>query len=156
MSADQPSEYRFLADAKAAESGFTLLEVIVALAIAAIALIGLFKAGSGGLVEADTAVRIEEAVERAQSHLAAFGLSDTIRAGRMAGDDGDGYSWEVRAQPIGVAAQPDLGAPTNTAQEVGPPLALYDIAVTISWRSGRRERSVLLETRRLGVAPAGR
>ena len=31
------------------EDGFTLLEVIVALAIAALALVGLFQAASGGL-----------------------------------------------------------------------------------------------------------
>ena len=37
--------------------GFTLLEVVVALAIAAVALIGLFQAGSGGLFAVDTAGR---------------------------------------------------------------------------------------------------
>ena len=37
--------------------GFTLLEVVVGLAIAAVALVGLFRAGSGGLVAVDTAAR---------------------------------------------------------------------------------------------------
>ncbi|MGA8379996.1 MAG: prepilin-type N-terminal cleavage/methylation domain-containing protein, partial [Stellaceae bacterium] len=56
-----------------AAAGFTLLEVIVALAIASFALIGLFQAGSGGLFAVDTAARAEEALQRAQSHLAAVG-----------------------------------------------------------------------------------
>src|SRR5712691_5454805 len=54
-------------------AGFTLLEVVVALAIAALSLVTLFQTGSGGLFAADTAARIDEAIERAQSHLAAFG-----------------------------------------------------------------------------------
>jgi len=55
--------------------GFTLLEVVVALAIAAVALVGLFQAGSGGLFAVDTAARAQEAIQRAQSHLAALGRS---------------------------------------------------------------------------------
>ena len=62
-----PAEHSSLA------GGFTLLEVVVALAIAALALVGLFQAGSGGLFAVDTAARAEEAVQRAQSHLAAVG-----------------------------------------------------------------------------------
>jgi prepilin-type N-terminal cleavage/methylation domain-containing protein len=43
-------------------TGFTLLEVVVALAIAAMALVGLFRAGSGGMFAVDTAARAQEAV----------------------------------------------------------------------------------------------
>src|SRR5215210_7192042 len=80
--------------------GFTLLEVVVALAIASLALVGLFRAGSGGLFAADTAARVDEAVERAQSHLAAFGRTGAVAPGELAGDDGGGFSWRVRVSPI--------------------------------------------------------
>src|SRR5881275_2314551 len=80
--------------------GFTLLEVVVAVAIASLALVGLFRAGSGGLFAADTAARVDEAIERAQSHLAAFGRSGAVRPGELAGDDGGGFSWRVRVVPI--------------------------------------------------------
>ncbi len=65
--------------------GFTLLEVIVALAIAALALIVLFRAGSDGLFAVDTATRAEEAVERAQSHLAAIGHDVALLQGEFCG-----------------------------------------------------------------------
>ena len=137
--------------------GFTLLEVVVALAIAALALIGLFRAGSGGLFAADTAARIDEAIERAQSHLAAFGRAGAITPGEFAGDDGGGYRWLVRVRSIAqqtVAVQPRAGQPLNAQQQIRPTLALYEVEVMVSWRSGGHNRSVTLETRRLGAAPA--
>lgn len=142
-------------------SGFTLLEVIVALAIAALALVGLFQTGSAGLFAASTAARMDEAVERAQSHLAAFAQSGVLAAGVLTGEDGDGYRWKLRAKPIAQRAavrQPAVagavGVNSGTASESLAPLALYEVEVTISWRSGRQERSVVLETRRLGPVPA--
>src|SRR5437764_8581843 len=80
--------------------GFTLLEVVVAVAIAGLALVGLFQAGSGGLFSVDAAGRTDEAVDRAQSHLAAFGRAGALVPGEIEGDDGGGYHWRLRAQPI--------------------------------------------------------
>src|ERR1700756_3671638 len=80
--------------------GFTLLEVVVALAIAAVALVGLFQAGSGGLFAVDTAARLQEAIQRAQSHLAAVGRDATLVQGEFTDDDGGGYHWRLRVQPI--------------------------------------------------------
>jgi hypothetical protein len=131
-----------------------LLEVVVALAIAALALIGLFRAGSDGIFATDTAAQMEEAIERAQSHLAAFGRVGLIAPGELAGDDGGGYHWRLRATSIAVqpaAAQPVRVGPQ---QRGGEPLALYNIEVTISWRGGRRNQSVTLQTQRL-VATSG-
>src|SRR5216683_578400 len=131
-------------------AGFTLLEVVVALAIAALSLVMLFQTGSGGLFAADTAARIDEAIERAQSHLAAFGRAGAAAPGQSTGDDGGGYQWQMRATPI--ARQP-AAAPIDTGrQPVGPRLVLYEIEVTISWRGASQHRSVVLETRRLGTA----
>ena len=71
------------AERAAAATGFTLLEVVVALAIAALALVGLFQAGSGGLFAVDTAARAEEAIQRAQSHLAAVGRDAALVQGGL-------------------------------------------------------------------------
>jgi general secretion pathway protein I len=127
--------------------GFTLLEVVVALAIASLALVGLFRAGSSGLFASDTAGRVDEAIERAQSHLAAFGRTGAVAPGDMEGDDGGGYRWRVRVEPI--AAAPVMGQ----GQAIGA-RSLYRVEVAISWGSGDRTRSVHLETRRLGAAAA--
>src|SRR5215475_2516086 len=107
------------------DAGFTLLEVIVATALAALALVALFQAGSAGLLTVGTATRLEMAVDRAQSHLAEFADTGVIVSGESEGDDGDGYRWRLTARPI--ASQP-AEASGQTA-----PSSLYDIAVTISW-----------------------
>jgi general secretion pathway protein I len=130
---------------KPSERGFTLLEVLVALAIAGLALVGLFAAGSGGLFAAATAARAEEALERAQSHLAAVGRDAALLPADSAGDDGGGYRWHLRVRPLAsrtLSAVNGVLGPTTTT-------TLYEVDVVISWREGGRERRVALRTLRL-------
>ena len=124
--------------------GFTLLEVVAALAIAAVALVGLFRAGSDGLFAADTASRTEEALQHAQSRLAALGRNAALLQGDFEGDDGGGYRWRLRVQPVAARQGPTPGAgPAAT-------MTLFDVEVDISWLSRGRNRTVALKTRRLG------
>ena len=124
--------------------GFTLLEVVVALAIAAVALVGLFRAGSDGVFAADTAARTEEALQRAQSHLAAVGRDVALSPGDFEGDDGGGYRWGLHVRPAAVrrAQTPDAGSAAT--------VTLLDVEVAISWPGRGRDRTVSLKTRRLG------
>ena len=124
------------------ENGFTLLEIVVAVAIAGLALVTLFEAASGGVLAVDGAGRREEAIERAQSHLAAFRTTNPLASGDLEGDDGGGYRWRLRAHPV-LAWRAAGNAPVAAA------MTLYDVEVTISWRSAGRERSVSLATRRI-------
>jgi general secretion pathway protein I len=136
------------AERPAADAGFTLLEVVVAVAIAGLALVGLFQAGSGGVFAVDTAARAEEAVQRAQSHLAAIGRDAALVQGDSSGDDGGGYRWRLQVQPVtqrsGVAA--DGITPENTT--------LFSVEVAISWQSRGHRRAVVLRTLRLGTGAA--
>jgi general secretion pathway protein I len=129
--------------------GFTLLEVVVALAIAALALVGLFQAGSGGLFAVDTATRVEEAVQRAQSHLAAVGRDAALVQGDFTDDDGAGYRWQLRVRPVAnrLTPAPDGNSATTTT--------LFDVEVAISWPGPRGDRSVVLKTLRLGTSAGG-
>ena len=129
--------------------GFSLLEVVVALAIAAVALVGLFRAGGDGLFAADTASHTEEALQRAQSHLAAVGRDVALSPGDFEGDDGGGYRWQLHVHPAAVrrAQTPDAGAAAT--------VTLFDVEVAISWPGRGRDRTVALKTRRLGSTVGG-
>lgn len=136
-------------DDAVAGNGFTLLEVVVALVIAGLALVGLFHAGSGGLVSVDTASRAEEAVQRAQSHLAALGRNTSLTVGEFTGDDGGGYRWTLRVLPLTArpSLSPDGLTPITTT--------LFNVEVAISWAGRAGERSVVLKTLRLGSSETG-
>src|ERR1700747_3466347 len=124
-------------------SGFTLLEVVVALAIAGLALVGLFRARSGGLFAVDTAARAEEAVQRAQSHLAAVGRDAALVEGELTGDDGAGYRWSLSVRSLSSRQSPGRDG-TSLATTT-----LFSVEVAISWPGRAGERSVRLRELRL-------
>jgi Tfp pilus assembly protein PilV len=123
-------------------AGFSLVEVVVAVVICALAIVGLFQAGSTGLFAADTAGKVQKAIQRAQSRLASVGRESAIAEGESEGDDSGGFRWHLRIHPSAAQTFP------------APPvlMTLYDVEVTVSWPTGRRDRSVVLRTRRLAAA----
>ena len=81
----------------ARQRGFTLLEVLIALVIAGIALATVFRAASENISATGAAARYQEAVSRARSHL--DGTSVNLTFGEQEGDDGGGFHWRVRGAP---------------------------------------------------------
>jgi general secretion pathway protein I len=121
----------------------------VALAIAGLALVGMFEAGGTGLFAADTAARAEEAVERAQSRLAAVGRNAALTAGQFADDDGGGFRWRLSVTPTATRQIP---GPDGTSMSN---ITLFAVTVEVSWRDRGRERRIALKTLRLGITNAG-
>jgi general secretion pathway protein I len=136
------------------DRGFTLLEVVIAFAIAALALAVMFKAAIGGLVAVGTAGRYEEAVSRAKSHLAAVGRDGALTAGETQGDDGGGYHWRIRIVQL-AAITPSGNSPTAFVQASFRQPTLYSAEVGISWTDSGRVREVLLQTQRIGAPDQG-
>ncbi len=120
-------------------AGFTLLETLVAFAIAAVALALLARAAIDGVRSAHVSARYSEALVRARSHLAGVPMPPV--PGDFQGDEGDGFHWHLR-----VASGPRA----TTRQNVS--VALYDITISMSWEDGDRKRVVALTTRRAAVA----
>ncbi|HEV2673546.1 MAG TPA: type II secretion system protein [Aliidongia sp.] len=130
------------------ERGFTLLEVLIAFAIASLALVLLFRAASGGLLSVRTAGRYDEAVARARSHMAAIGHDAALIAGSSEGADGSGFRWHLDVTPIATGQSTGNGPSRITGP---PPPVLYAVAVAISWREGGKDREVVLRTQRMGL-----
>ena len=134
------------------ERGFTLLEVLVAFIIAALALGVMFDAALGGLRASETASHYEEALSLARSHLAS--VSNAGLAGReVSGDDGRGFHWVVRIRPVSTITLP-RGPDEDPSQ--GPPAqtTLYAVSVTETWHGDGGDRQVRLDGARLGAGAA--
>jgi len=130
-------------------SGFTLLEVIVALIIAIMAAAALMAAVGSGLHATRVASLYDQAIVRANSRLAATTHGTKLAPGDSRGDDGGGFRWRVRVVPI-------ASAPVRPVGIVGPRAAasvsvvLYGVTVWIMWNDGNTEREVRLDTEQVG------
>jgi general secretion pathway protein I len=133
----------------ASERGFTLLEVLIAFVIAALALGVMFDAALGGLRATTTASHYQEALSLARSHLAAVGVLG-ITAREASGDDGRGFHWKVTIKPAGTVAVP-RGLDEDPAMPQAR-LTLYAVSVVETWAADGGERQVQLDSARLGLA----
>jgi general secretion pathway protein I len=133
------------------ERGFTLLELLVAFIIAALALAVLFQGASGSLRSVALANQYQQALSRARSHLATVGHGLALAPLHQSGDDGSGFRWQVEIDLAGTAAP--LRQPADAVFGPSPHIALYTVQVGESWVSGAGSREVRLQTRRVGVLP---
>jgi general secretion pathway protein I len=135
------------------ERGFTLLEILIAFAIAALAIGVLFSGALGGLRAAHVASNYETAVAMARSHLAAIGNGPGLTAREQEGTEGDGFHFRIKILPAGSVVLPRTD--TEVAQGTPPLQAmLMNINVVVSWTTDGATRQVELDTRRLTSGPA--
>lgn len=132
----------------AAQAGFSLLEVLIALVIAMIAITELTHGGGVALRMADTAARHEMAASLARSVLAEQTLA--LTPGERSGVAADGFAWRVTMRPISTARPVPMGAPAGSAQGA-PQVTLFAITVLVTWSDGVEQ----IETRRLSSRSAG-
>ena len=129
--------------ATSARSGFTLVEIIVALAILALCLNVILAAISDALRRTGEAEAQAEAASLARSLLAQAGSAVPLDDGAAAGQLANGFRWRLQVAPYGPADQ-------------AVPVRAYKVTAEVSWDEARRERSVALTTLRLGAGGAGR
>lgn len=123
-------------------SGFTLLEVVVSLALLAVGVaigVPLLITATG---KAEGALMTRMAVGIAQSRLDEAGITYPLAAGTIHGVIRDRFRWQVRVMPA-----PDV-LPANPYG-----LAAYDLTVIVDWRDGLARRNISLRSLRLGRAP---
>jgi general secretion pathway protein I len=134
-------------------AGFTLVEILVAFAVASLLLGVLYEIFSTGVRSGGAAEDYGAAVRIAESGLelaAATGEPSSIGSAETL----DG-KFERR---IVVRPRPDLlpvpaAGPTSVPANAGPALYPYEVEVMVAWRTGRQERSITLSAVRLGPPP---
>ena len=127
-----------------AEAGFTLIEVLVALAILALSLAAVYETLSGGLRNEAVSRRALAATSLAEGRLAEVGAERPAQTGHWAGKTPEGFRWTVDIRPPGA----DPATPMN----LQPP-RLLEVEVRVHWNQGARVRTVRLSSLRIGEAP---
>src|SRR5690242_11247586 len=110
--------------------GFTLLEVVVALAVLSLTFGFAFGAFSGGMNRVGHDQKAQTAVLVAQSQLARVGHDIALNDGEIDGWTADGFSWRMAITPYAGS--------TN--------LLGHRVVVAVNWKEGSRPQQVQLET----------
>jgi general secretion pathway protein I len=124
------------------QQGYSLIEVLVAFTILAMALTVLLKILSAGLRNVDAAGEYARAISIAEAELAVPGMLEPLHPGITQGEEDGGYSWVRDVSEFRPVNRPEYSSASM------PP---YLIAVEVTWPAGRGERMVRLETIRIGA-----
>ena len=129
--------------------GFTLLEVLVAFALLAMALTLLLGTLSGAARHVGEADRRTRAVLLAQSLMAGLGVEEPLQEGTREGrwEEGD-YRWTLQVEPYAEPRADAVSVPPSPA--VGEP-RLLDVQLQVRWSEAPRD---VLLWRTLRLVPA--
>ncbi|MFH1148515.1 MAG: prepilin-type N-terminal cleavage/methylation domain-containing protein [Pseudomonadota bacterium] len=118
------------------ERGFTLLEVLVSVAILGIALTFLIQLFSGGLTCADRSGEYTQAILYAREKMGELTAKNDLSEGEDEGEFDSRYKWRaqvLRSKLMDEEDYKDL------------PVDAYEIDLRVLWSSGDKERQIGLE-----------
>lgn len=133
--------------------GFSLIEVLVAFTLFAVALGVLMQIFSRGVNGASIADHYAKATMYAESRLAAIGLEETLKEGTTSGKFNDDFAWQVTIKPYLDTAPRDQMSIDFEKQYFAQ---LYEIEAKVTFATDdRKERVVTLSTLQLGPRAGG-
>ena len=124
--------------AASSRRGFSLIEMLVALAVMGLALSVLYQSAAGSTRGSVVSSELSQALALAESTLEDFSSQLTI--GKQEQGQFGSFRWQATASSID-----SLRSQTPDAAGESPAL-LALVTVTVSWPSGPREREVVLTT----------
>ena len=126
------------------QRGFTLLEVIAAIMLLAIAFAALMQVAGGSIRLSQNASEHSEAALWARSLLDTAFTTESVKAGTTSGRFDQRYSWQLQVTPW----RPADAAPNTPRQ-------LYQLDLEVMWGASVHPHSAHFRTLRLASAPHG-
>ena len=124
------------------ESGFSLIEVLVALAITASVFLVASRLYGSSLGATARSEQMTQAALAAESKLAELGVVEPLRVGRTEGRSGD-YRWSAEIRDYtGISAE----------MQERLPVRAYEVAVTVAWGAGETA-AVTIRSVKIGPRP---
>jgi len=119
--------------------GFTLIEVVVALAILSVGLTVVIELFAGGLRLARVSEEYTKAVNYGRIKLEEIAVKPKIEEGSEEGKFDETFHWQVGVKKVDVL-------PIEKKPDLKVPVDLFQIQVKVIWKSGSKERSTSVET----------
>ena len=119
--------------------GFTLIEVVVALAILGVGLAIIIELFSGGLRLGRTSEEYTKAANYARMKMEEISSQQDIVEGMKEGEFNNEFRWQVNVKKIDIL-------PIEKNPDFKPPVELFQVKVNILWKSGLKERSTSIES----------
>ncbi len=120
--------------------GYTLIEVLIAMMILALALTVLMRIFSGGLRNIAVSADYGHAVLLAEAQLASAGSGEALAPGETYGNDDDKFRWTRTVEAY---------VPNEFAERENLPVAAYQVTVVVEWPNSGRTRRLNLSTIKL-------
>ncbi|OGQ17076.1 MAG: hypothetical protein A3C54_03495 [Deltaproteobacteria bacterium RIFCSPHIGHO2_02_FULL_60_17] len=120
------------------QNGFTLLEVVVAMAIVGLGVMTLFEALSAGLRLEMRSSDQTRAITYSRQAIDGFLIRRGIRDGGEEGSAGGRHRWSVEVRPF-----------QESSQLSSVRWDLKEVRLRVRYREGEREKEVVLKTLRL-------
>lgn len=124
--------------------GYTIIEVVVALAVAGIALAALLHAVEGNAARSTLSREYVIATTFGESMMARVGRDIGLDTGEERGRMGGTFFWRRTIGPYSAGAQPALNGDAS-------PVSPYKVTISVSWRSGGKLHELSLRSLRLKI-----
>jgi prepilin-type N-terminal cleavage/methylation domain-containing protein len=121
------------------QRGFTLIEIVVALAILGVGLVVIIELFAGGLRLGRASEEYSKAVSLARMKLEEISLNPILQEGNETGEFDKDFRWQVAVTRMEIL-------PVERPPEFQPLVELYRVKVDVLWKSGSKERNAGIET----------
>ena len=123
------------------KTGFTLIEVVVALAILGVGLTVIMELFAGGLRLERISEEYTKAINHARIKMEEIAVRPEMEEGSEEGEFDKTFRWQVGVKKVDVL-------PMEKNPDLKIPVELFQIQVKVIWKSGSKERSTSVESYR--------
>lgn len=124
------------------KTGFTLIEVMVSIALLGIGLMLIIELFSGGLRLGRTSQEYTQATHYARTKMEELNLKPPTEEGVEEGEFDSNYRWKIEMKKVNLL-------PKVIDPDFKPPANLIHVKLQVLWKSGLKEKSIQIESYRI-------